>query len=462
MESQYDVIVIGSGIGGTAIGALLAHRGRTVLMLDKNKTIGGRCTSYDKDGFTIDLGVHLFGVGDRGSLGEVCRRVSRPDAIAWLPIKNPVLRYKDEVKRYSRRTMQEMVPEDEMENLGALFMSLFALEQDALEQLWYTPLSEWVNQFSTHPMVHAFIEMICGQYFCVRAHQASTTEFIRCFKEVVMARSSAYPKGGCIAIPQAYASVIMDNGGHVALKTPVRKILVEKNKAMGVELADGTRIKGNIVISNADIRETVNTLVGPEHFPEDYVDRVSRLTYTMHVLALKVALEEKVTDDQLMLYLPYDYEEAFRIGQRTLESGEVPERLGGMITSPTNYDPSIAPEGRQLIFFGTACLPNQDWGIWEKSLTDSFFHVYPQARDKVLWSRLDTPDLVEAYAGEGGNVIGAGQTVEQIHERRISQVTPVENLFLCSAEAGGHGIGTELAAASALELDELLAGAKTS
>ena len=461
METRYDVIIIGSGIGGTAIGALLAHRGHRVLLVDKNRTIGGRCTSYEKDGFTIDLGVHLFGVGDQGSLGEVCRKVSRPDAIPWLSIKNPVLRYKDEVKRYSRRTMQEMVPENEMENLGALFMSLFALEEEALDQLWYTPLSEWINGFSSNPMVHAFLEMICGQYFCVRADQASTTEFIRCFKEVVMARSSAYPRGGCIAIPKAYASVITDNKGDVALKTPVRKVLVQGNKAVGVELADGTRIKGDTVISNADIRETVNNLVGPEHFPEHYVDRVSNLTYSMHVLALKVALEEKVTDDQLMLYLPYDYEEGFRIAKRTLETGEVPERLGGMITSPTNYDPSIAPEGRQLIFFGTACLPNQDWDTWEKSLTDSFFHVYPQARDKVLWSRLDTPDLVEAYAGEQGNVIGVGQTVHQIHERRPSQATPIKNLFLCSAEAGGHGIGTELAASSALELDALLAGETT-
>ena len=97
MESSYDAIIVGGGVGGTAIGALLAHRGRKVLLLDKNKTIGGRCTSYTRDGFIIDLGVHLFGVADHGSLGQVCRQVSRPEAIHWLPITNPVLRYKDEI-----------------------------------------------------------------------------------------------------------------------------------------------------------------------------------------------------------------------------------------------------------------------------------------------------------------------------------------------------------------------------
>jgi len=350
------------------------------------------------------------------------------------------------------------VPEGEMENFGTLFMTLFALEEQEVDKLWHTPLSEWVNQFSTHPTVHAFMEMICGQYFCVRSEAGSTAEFIRCFKEVVMARSSAYPQGGCIAIPQAYADVITDHNGCVTLNARVRRIIIEKGKAMGVELYDGTLLRAQMVISNVDIKETVNSLIEPEQFPGEYVKRVKGLTYAYHALALKVALEESITDDQLLMYLPYDYEEALRLAEKTLETGEVPERLGGMITVPTNYDPSLAPEGKQLIFWGTACPPGQDWKLWEERMLDSFFHVYPQARGKVLWYRLDTPDLVEAYAGEGGNIIGVGQTVGQIHERRLSQETPIENLYLCSAEAGGHGIGTELAASSALELHGLLGG----
>ena len=59
-------------------------------------------------------------------------------------------------------------------------------------------------------------------------------------------------------------------------------------------------------------------------------------------------------------------------------------------------------------------------------------------------------------AGETGAIIGIGQTVDQIHEKRPSQVTPLKGLYLSSSEAGGHGIGTELAATSALELFEIL------
>lgn len=456
MEGRYDVIVVGGGIGGTAIGALLAHGGRRVLLLDKNRIIGGRCTSYEKAGCTIDLGVHLFGVGDRGALGEVCRKVGRPDAIEWLKIRSPVLRYKDEVKRYSRKTMQEMVPEGEMENLGTLFMTLFAMEDEQIDTLWYTPLSAWVDGFSRDSRVHALIEMICGQYFCVRSSQASTAEFIRCFREVVMARSSAYPRGGCISIPRAYADVIRDQGGAVSLGARVRRIRVEDGRATGVEMDDGSRIDADRVVSNVDIKETVRELVGPEHFPAAYVERVDGLTYALPAVALKVALREKITDDQLLLYIPYDYDEAVRIAQHTLDTGELPERLGGMITSPTNYDSSLAPEGQQLIFFGTACPPDQDWRVWETKMLDTFRALYPEAEARMLWYRFDTPDLVAAYAGEEGSIIGVGQSVDQIHDRRPGQVTPVKDLYLCGAEAGGHGIGTELAASSALELAAIL------
>ena len=84
MNNNYDAIIIGSGVGGSAVGALLAHTGWKVLILEKNKVVGGRCTSYEKDGFIIDLGVHLFGVGSKGSLGDICRAVGRSDAIEWV------------------------------------------------------------------------------------------------------------------------------------------------------------------------------------------------------------------------------------------------------------------------------------------------------------------------------------------------------------------------------------------
>lgn len=59
---------------------------------------------------------------------------------------------------------------------------------------------------------------------------------------------------------------------------------------------------------------------------------------------------------------------------------------------------------------------------------------------------VEAPDLINTYGLESGNIIGLGQTIDQIHERRPYVESPIKELYFSSAEAGGHGIGTELAA----------------
>ena len=82
--------------------------------------------------------------------------------------------------------------------------------------------------------------------------------------------------------------------------------------------------------------------------------------------------------------------------------------------------------------------------------------IFPNIEENLLWKKLDTPELVESFAGEYGNIIGVAQTVDQIDELRPKHETPIEGLYIVGAEAGGHGIGAELAANSAMELYEKL------
>ncbi len=60
--ADYDVIVIGAGNGGISAGALLAKQGRTVLVLEQSGTIGGCCSSFEKDGYTFDTGASIVEV----------------------------------------------------------------------------------------------------------------------------------------------------------------------------------------------------------------------------------------------------------------------------------------------------------------------------------------------------------------------------------------------------------------
>jgi phytoene dehydrogenase-like protein len=476
MLDKFDVLIVGGGVGGCAIGALLAHHGWKVKLFDKNSIIGGRCTTYEHKGFHIDLGVHLFGVGENGYLGDVCRLLEMPEAIKWVIARNPrpILNYCGERSVYSRATMSGMMgkkktderkkDDSERKKQGKeaarrFWADCMNMPLEQIEELYYTRLANFVSKYSKDPTLLMFATQICMQYFCVSPFEASAGEFIRCFQQVTQAKSSAYPIGGCIAIPKAYVEAIEHYRGAVQMNAKVSKILVEENQVRGVELKDGSTYQSDIVISNADIQNTVLNLIGENYFPTDYVARIKKLKYATHCMAIKVALDEVVTDQKLIMYLPVPFKEASKM-MPSKGGREPPEKIGGMITCPTNFDPSLAQKGKQLIFFGSSCKPGltqKEYERWGEACLDSLLECLPEAKGHVMWYRTDTPALVEQYAGEGGNIIGVGQTVKQIHERRPSQVTPIKGLYIVGAEAGGHGIGTELAANSAMELSEILA-----
>jgi phytoene dehydrogenase-like protein len=444
------IIIVGSGIGGSALGALLS-KDYEVLLFEKNSLWGGRCSTYEKNGFMVDVGVHLFAEGPSGPLSEICRRFGEPDAIRWELARNPrpLLNYLGKNYVYSRDTMLSLVPERERKNLLEVFGRMLGMSKKEMDGIYHKNLREWVNNFTKDLTIHTLISGICGQYFCIPTSIASAGEFIRCFQSVVKSRSSGYPYGGCISIPSAYIREIEKRGR--AIKKEVKRIVVEDFEVRGVEVEDGF-VPSDVVVSNAEPRITLK-LAGEKNFPREWRNRIKNLRYAGHVFALKIALKRRITDQKLIMYIPLPID-SFEEYMENLLEGTMPEEVGGMITSPSNFDPSLAPPGKQLLLFGTGAPRKADWDRWKESCMSSLEKLFPEIKEEVEWVDVTTPDTIERFAGEDGNVIGAAQTPEQVGSRRLPQVTPVKGLYLVGAEAGGWGVGAELAARSAIELSQ--------
>jgi all-trans-retinol 13,14-reductase len=62
---QYDVVIIGSGLGGLACGVILAKEGHKVCILEKNKQIGGTLQTFVREKNIFDSGVHYVGGLDK-------------------------------------------------------------------------------------------------------------------------------------------------------------------------------------------------------------------------------------------------------------------------------------------------------------------------------------------------------------------------------------------------------------
>ena len=157
----------------------------------------------------------------------------------------------------------------------------------------------------------------------------------------------------------------------------------------------------------------------------------------------------------MVIYIPDEDHPTFYVSA-DMEEGKIPRWVGAVSCCPTNLDPSLAPPGQQLISFISCGRPNQDWTKWKNVMMNNFLRVHPRAKDKILDSWLETPEMYNAIGGKDGSIIGVAQTVDQVRERRHSVTSPVDGLYFCSADVGSHGVGTEMAAISALELFEIL------
>ncbi|MFB0562503.1 MAG: phytoene desaturase family protein [Candidatus Lokiarchaeia archaeon] len=453
--SDYDVVVIGGGIGGTAAGAILASNGLKTLLVEKNEFIGGRCSTYEKEGFKIDVGVHSFGRTSKGPLGNVLNMIGMEDAVEWVLARSPGPLWYHQGKFWKfPRDLEKLVPDSDFSSLTKLFSDIMQLQET--KELDTISIKSWLSRYTDNTVVHSFFNTVCGLYFVVPYYEASAGEFVRCLASLSRDLSTGYPKGGCISIPLAYTQGIEKFGGDVKTGVSAKKIVVDDEKVQGVELDSGEFVSSKLVISNAGIRDTVNNMVGRNYFNENYLEKTDKLKYSMSALTLKVALEEPITHFKMVSSFSLeDPEEKFK---RILE-GKVPDEVDLFCPVPSNYDPSLAPKGTQLIIAGTAApLESFDKNRekWINNSMKSLENMFPGLSDNLMWLDVTTPKDIEILGGKEAAVIGVSQTVDQSGVNRPSSTLPIEGLYLVGGDAGGWGIGTELAAKSAIECSEII------
>jgi len=446
------VVVIGSGIGGSAIAALLAHRDFKVTVIEKLDFIGGRCCSRARDGFILDLGVHTFSQSGAGPLGDILRHCGRSDElIQWSYTRRPTqkLNYLGSLIDYPKEVASIGLNVSDYSNVMGTIVNMPREETKALDQV---SVKSWLDEFTSDQAIHNIFAYIAELYFIVTYWRASAGEFIRSMQAQALKRASGYPVGGCQVIPQRYLDVVTDNQGEVLTGIPVEKIFIQQDRATGVQLASGQEIPADIVIGNIDAGTTC-ALAGEDNFPEEYISQIRNLEYTPGAYLLKFALKKKITEEKFLMQISHPNATEYLT---EIEAGKVPEKVNLMVPIISNLDPGTAPEGQQLLIAGTFPAINPDWDAWRKSVMTSLKDLFPDIEEHVLFVEETHPGQVDKLMGEGGGVIGMSQTVDQVGEKRLKQKTPIENLYLVGAEAGGWGIGTELAANSALELNKMI------
>ena len=356
-RTMVRAVVIGAGIGGTAATLLLANAGLQVTLVEKNRRLGGSCSGYDKEGFHIDIGTHMFSRGQRGPLGDVLRRVNEDGAIRFIRTRDIAeLRFCDPSR--PKHVHGVAVPADlrrmprfavdlaralnlslsEALRAARLFTHILTMSDEEVESWDHRTIEEFIEPFTEHAPTIAVFGFLLGLYFILPYWEVSAGEALYCFRKMARDNALSYPRGGAIAIPETYVRLAKARGAEVRVGTGVKRIVVDGDVAggavTGVELTDGTVLPADIVVSTSSLRTTVNHLVGAARFPVDYVDRVRNIRGSYIAVQAKIGLKTKLVESGCIVGGVGDTMDLSRVGANDMKEmfncvtrGEVPPMI---------------------------------------------------------------------------------------------------------------------------------------
>jgi phytoene dehydrogenase-like protein len=301
LRDRYDVVTVGSGIGGLTAAALLAARGLRVLVLEQHYLPGGACTALRRDGVTFDAAVGMmFGFGHSGfsphrfvmnSIEEPIDVIEHPN-LYRMTIGGRHLTFWRDFERFFEE-LCAMFPQAR-EELRSLYDHLWDIHDNVLPrggivvppteaplpapddppvgadldverllELLTANTAQILERFVTDPEVLAFFNMLTCTYAYTTAEETpailSAAMFVDNHEGGVY-----YPAGGTQMLSNALERSIERHGGRVVCGHLVEEILVEAGTARGVRLAGGTVIDADRVISNATVWNLYRHLL-PRH-----------------------------------------------------------------------------------------------------------------------------------------------------------------------------------------------------
>ena len=319
----YDIIIIGSGVGGLFAGARLAHAGYDVLILERLTRIGGRKTSIDYKGFQVATGaIHYHIYGDNGPEAQTLRELG----VKWKSFPcNPHTIWQIGNKRYPMPEKGAMpyqfklagLSDKEAEHLAKVFIRGIKWKVPS-EKLNF---KDWLEQYTDNKclmaMYDSFVANITGHW----SDKLSAGEFVEEMKH--LSTTMSVIPGGNKGLVDALHGVLLKHGAEIRLRTRVREIIIEEGRAEGVvvETEDGKvlDLKSKVVISDAGPRRTVD-LAGREKFDIGFLKEVDELEPAGPCLFIIYVDDKPLFDTPGCLSIPYEFGGCRRVSTISLPS----------------------------------------------------------------------------------------------------------------------------------------------
>lgn len=444
LDSHWDAIAIGSGIGSLVTATQLAAKGAKVLVLERYLIPGGSAGYFEREGYRFDVGASMiFGFGTEGTTNLLTRALDAvgmsletiPDACQihyHLPDgldlkvhrsyekflqelgkqfpreKEGIRKFYDECWRvFNCLNVMELLS---LEELGYLMRVFFQHPLACLGLVKYLPQNagDIARRYISDPVLLRFLDMECYCWSVVPADRTPMINAGMVFSDRHYGGIN-YPKGGVGQIALKLVEGLEQKGGRIQYKARVTKIVMEKGRAIGVKLANGKEYRAKRIISNATRWDTFEKLLPPEMMPRREKNWQQRYQKSPSFLSLHLGVKAEV--------LPKGTE-CHHIFLEDWQKMEEPE--GTIFVSiPTLLDPNLAPEGHHIIHTFTPSWID-DW----QGLSPKEYEEKKEAAADRLIERLEVifPGLI---AGLDYQEVGTARTHRRFLGREDGTYGPI-------------------------------------
>ena len=475
MKKAYDVIIIGSGLGGLVSSIILAKEGYSVCVLEKNNQFGGNLQTFVRDKTIFDTGIHYIGGLSEGqNLYKYFKYLGIMEDLSLKKMDEngfDIISFEDDQTEFPHAQgydnfinhLATFFPDEKANNQKYCdkivetcdSFPLYNLQAEGKydSEILSVNAKDYIDEITQNKKLRA---VLAGSNFLYAGIEDKSPFYVHALSVNSYIQSSWRCINGGSQITKQLIKQLKANGGEVSKYKEVVKFNTEGNDVVSAVMKDGSEVFGKIFISNIEPKTTLE-MVGEEKFRKSFYSRIQSLEGVISAFSLYVVFKPETFPyinhnyyhfkDSNGVWTAHEYDDDSwpKAYMASMNASKENVWADGMtFITYMKYDEMKAWENT----FNTTAEKNdrgESYEEFKNRKAERFLQEieikFPGIREKIQSVHTSTPLSYRDYiGGSNGNMYGYVKDSNNPMKTFIAPKTKLNNLYLTGQSINMHGV----------------------